>query len=381
MYDKEIRFIRSLFPGNDNIPLHEPCFPGREKAYVMDAINSTFVSSVGAYVDKFEDMIIALTGAKSACATVNGTSALHAALLAIGVKNKDEVITQPLTFVGTSNAIRYCGAEPVFIDVDKDTLGLSPNALKSFFEKKTIRKNGKTVNKDTGRVISGCLPVHIFGHPCRIDEIVEVCSDYDVPVVEDCAESLGSRYKDRHTGRFGTLGVFSFNGNKIVTAGGGGVIISDDIALGKHLKHMTTTARVADGMEFYHDAIGFNYRMPNLNAALACAQLENLNYFIKNKRRLAMEYNRFFSNGCEDFFFLTEPADSFSIYWLNTVMAENQKIRNRFIQESHEAGITTRPAWRLMNRLKMFETCQTDALRNAFWLEKRIINLPSSVRI
>ena len=380
MFEKEIKFIRSLFPQKGNIPLHEPCFLGKEKEYIIDAIDSTFVSSIGHYVNRFEEMMCSVTGARFACATVNGTSALHAALVAMGVQKGDEVITQPLTFVGTANAITYCGADPVFLDVDMDTLGLSFDALENFLNKRAILKDGKTYNKVTGKVISACLPVHIFGHPCRIDKIVEICSRHNIPVVEDCAESLGSHYKGKHTGRFGFLGVFSFNGNKIVTAGGGGVIITDNTRIARKIKHITTTAKVKDDEEFYHDDVGFNYRMPNLNEALACAQMENLHFFVEDKRELASKYKKFFNDSFSGLNFFSEPDDSVSIYWLNTLVAKNKEMRSKFLKETNEAKIMTRPLWRLMNHLEMYKNCQTDSLENASWLEKRIINIPSSVR-
>ena len=289
------QFIRQEFNTPEAfIPLHEPRFIGKEKEYVMDAIDSTFVSSVGAYVDKFEEMMCEITGANYAIATVNGTSALHTALLLADVETGDEIITQPLTFVATANAIAYTGATPLFIDVDRDTLGLCPQKLSNYLEENLVKKNEKWVNKNTGNRIAACVPMHTFGLPARIKDLVEVCNRYEIPVIEDSAESLGSYYNNRHTGGFGKVGIFSFNGNKTVTSGGGGAIITDDETLAKRAKHITTTAKKNHKWEYVHDEIGFNYRMPNLNAAMACAQLEQLEFYLENKRMLANRYKVFF---------------------------------------------------------------------------------------
>lgn len=379
MFQNEITFIRSLFNASPVIPLHEPCFIGNEKKYVNMAIDSTFVSSVGEYVNRFEKMICDFTGAKFAIATVNGTSALHTALLLAGVSKEEEVITQAISFIATSNAIMYCGATPVFIDIDADTLGLSPHSLKSFLDHNITVKNGSAFNKKNGKRIAACLPMHTFGHPCRIDEIVEICKGYNIPVVEDAAESIGTTYKNKQTGTFGRLGIFSFNGNKIVTAGGGGVIVTNDASLAKRGKHITTTARADHPYEIAHDMIGFNYRMPNLNAALVCAQLENIDRFIESKRELASQYKNFFKNSSMDFF--CEPYGAKSNYWLNTLIAEGPEMRDIFLKETNEAGILTRPVWKPIHRLEMYVQCETDSLENSNLIEKRLVNIPSSARL
>ena len=376
---KIISFIKGIFPDADCIPLHAPRFTGNEKKYVIDAIDSTFVSSVGRYVDRFEEMICEITGASYAIATVNGTCALHVALQLAGVQSDDEVITQPLSFVATANAISYCGASPIFLDVEKNTLGLNPDTLITFLEKNTEMKNGTCINKHSNKHITACVPMHTFGHPCRIDEISEICNGHKIALVEDAAESLGSTYKDKHSGTFGDLGVYSFNGNKTVTCGGGGVIVTKDETLAKAAKHITTTAKVPHPYEYVHNAIGYNYRMPNLNAALACAQLEQLDIFIENKRELAENYRQFFKS--EAIEFIQEPDYAMSNYWLNAIILDDRKKRNEFLKNTNEAGIMTRPVWRLLNMLDVYKNCQTDSLTNAKWLEDRVVNIPSSVRV
>ena len=316
-------------------------------------------------------------GVSYAIATSNGTSALHIALILSGVNPGDEVITQPLTFVATCNAINYCGAEPIFIDVDQDSLGLSPEALQLFLEKNTFIKGQKCINKNTGKTISACMPMHTFGHPCRIDEIKQICDNFCIPLVEDAAESLGSFYKSKHTGSFGLLGALSFNGNKIITAGGGGCIITDDEKLAKKARHLTTTAKVPHKWEYNHDMVGYNYRMPNLNAALLFAQLENLEMFLKSKRKTALAYKNFFSD--KDLIFIKEPKNANSNYWLNAVILKDQIQRDLFLEDTNSKGIATRPIWNLMNKSEVFKNTQSDELRNAKWLEKRVVNIPSSV--
>ena len=379
-FTRIVEFVRSLYPEDDFIPLHVPRFHGNERKYVMDAIDSTFVSSVGEYVNRFEQMTQQITGAKYAIATVNGTSALHIALLLAGVKTGDEVLTQPLTFVATCNAIAYCSAKPVFVDVDRDTMGLSPDKLKSFLESYTEMQAGKCVNRMTGNHITACLPMHTFGHPCRIDELLDVCRKYNIALVEDAAESLGSYYKEKHTGTFGLLGILSFNGNKIATAGGGGVIVTDNADLGKKAKHLTTTAKVPHPYEFVHSEIGYNYRMPNLNAALICAQLEQLDEYLADKRKTAECYKKFFA-GMAEVNFVAEPENSRSNYWLNTILTGSLEERDKLLKATNDNGVMTRPIWKLMNKLAMFKDCQCGDLANAEWLEARVVNLPSSVRI
>ena len=379
MYKDTIDFIRSIYGSERVIPLHEPRFIGNEKKYLNDCIDSTFVSSTGKFVDEFEEKIAKYTGAKYAVATSNGTSALHIALLLANVAKNDEVITQPLTFVATCNAINYCGANPIFIDVDKETMGLSPLSLQAYLKKNAFIKNQQCINNNTGRVIKACMPMHTFGQPCRIDEIKEICDKYNISLIEDAAESLGSFYKDKHTGTFGQMGVISFNGNKIITGGGGGCVITDDEILAKRSKHLTTTAKVSHKWEYIHDMIGYNYRMPNLNAALLVAQLENLESFLLNKRELAMMYKDFFSDkACH---FVEESLHSKSNYWLNTIILKDKEQRDLFLEEANSKGVMIRPVWTLMNKLTMFKHSQCDGLTNVEWLEERVVNIPSSVVI
>ncbi len=378
MYQKVVEFIRNLYGTDAFIALHEPQFFGNEKEYVNDTIDSTFVSSVGKYVTKFEEMVAEYTGAKYAVATSNGTSALHTALKLVGVDKESEVITQPLTFIATANAISYCGAKPIFVDVDRETLGLSSQKLETFLkENTTINSDGECINKKTKKFIKACLPMHTFGHPCKIDEIVEICDSYNIAVVEDAAESLGSYYKERHTGTFGKVGIFSFNGNKIITTGGGGMIVTDDEALAKRAKHLTTTAKVPHPYEYIHDEIGYNYRLTNLSAALGVAQMENLDIFVQKQRELANQYAEFFKG--TDIGFIKEPQDAKSNFWLNAVQLKNRKERDAFLKYTNDKGIMTRSIWRLMNKLEMYKDAQCGDLSNAQWLEDRIVNITSSV--
>jgi len=379
MFENVINFIQSTYQSKDFIPLHEPKFIGNEKKYLNECIDSTFVSSIGKFVDEFEEKIAKYTGARYAVATSNGTSALHIALLLANVTRNDEVITQPLTFVATCNAISYCGANPVFIDVDKETMGLSPLSLQAYLEKNACIKNQQCVNNKTGKVIKACVPMHTFGQPCRIDEIKEICDKYHISLIEDAAESLGSFYKNKHTGTFGQMGVISFNGNKIITAGGGGCIITDDETLAKKAKHLTTTAKVPHKWKFVHDAIGFNYRMPNLNAALLVAQLEQLDGFLENKRLLANKYKEFFEKS--DIVFVTELENSKSNYWLNTIILKDGQQRDLLLDEANSKGVMVRPIWVLMNKLPIFKNAQNRDLTNSEWLEQRVVNIPSSVTI
>ncbi len=380
MFKETVDFIKGQFPGQDFIPLHEPRFIGNEKKYVADCIDSTFVSSVGKYVDDFEIRLTEYTGAKYAVACVNGTAALHMAMLVAGVNKNDLVITQALSFIATCNAISYIGATPLFTDVDIDTLGLSPDKLTAYLKENAIKKpDGFTYHKTTGQKIAACVPMHTFGHPCKIDELVLTCNEYNIPLVEDSAESIGSFFKSKHTGTFGLLGVFSFNGNKTITCGGGGAIITNDEALAKKAKHLTTQAKVPHKWEFVHDEIGYNYRMPNLNAALMCAQLEQLNTFLENKRELANNYSSFFKN--TDIKFISEPSNSKSNYWLCSILLNNKILRDEFLQYANENGVMTRPVWQLMNKLEMFKNCFTGNLDNSTWIQDRLVNIPSSVRI
>uniref|UniRef100_UPI0040481126 LegC family aminotransferase n=1 Tax=Algoriphagus sp. TaxID=1872435 RepID=UPI0040481126 len=375
-----ISFVKEKFPGRDIIPLHMPVFIGNEKKYLIDTIDTTYVSSVGNYVTRFEEMICEITGSPYAIATVNGTNALHMSLLLAGVTEYDEILSQSLTFVATCNAISYIGSKPVFIDIDKDTLGMSSSALTAFLENNAeVRSDGFTYNKNSGRRIKACVPMHTFGFPCRIDEILIICNRYNIILIEDAAESIGSFYKRKHTGTFGRLGVFSFNGNKTVTCGGGGAIITDDENIAKRAKHLTNQAKVIHPWAFIHDEVGYNYRMPNLNASLACAQLEKLAEFIENKRELAREYSNFFQSS--QFLFINELPEAHANYWLNSILFKDIDERNDFLKYSNENGVMTRPIWELMHRLRMFSNFERGPLENSEWVADRLVNLPSSVRL
>lgn len=375
-----IKFIREVFGASGIVPLHEPFFCGNEKKYLNDCIDSTFVSSVGKYVTQFEEMVAEYTGARYAVATVNGTAALHIALLIAGVKGGDEVITQPLSFIATCNAISYCGARPIFIDVDLDNLGMSPGSLRRFLEEETIREGQAIINKKSGKKISSVVPMHTFGHPCRINEIKKICDEFSLPLIEDAAESLGSFIGNKHSGLFGLAGALSFNGNKIMTTGGGGMIITDDESLARRAKHLTTTAKVPHKYEFAHDEVGYNYRMPNLNAALGCAQVELLPKFLSSKRDLAARYSQYFRDRDQEF--IDEPDYARSNFWLNAISLKNKSEMKYFLEELNNSGIQSRPIWQLMPDLPMFDVCQVfDGIRNARMMADRVINLPSSVRV
>jgi aminotransferase in exopolysaccharide biosynthesis len=378
-----VKFIRKLYNEPEGfIPLHAPVFMGNEKKYLEECIDSTFVSSVGKFVDQFEIEMARYTGATQAVACVNGTNALHLALKLVGVEPNTEVITQPLTFIATANAIKYCNADPVFIDVDNDTMGLSPEKLEDWLKNNTRfdKTTAKLLNNSTNKQITACVPMHTFGHPCRIDEIIEVCNKYNIPVVEDAAESLGSFYKNQHTGTFAEIGVLSFNGNKTITTGGGGMMLFKDEKLAKKAKHLTTQAKVPHPWEFVHNEIGYNYRMPNINAALGLAQLEQIPKYLESKRRIAKEYKAFFSSLNSTLTFFSEPSNAHSNYWLNVILLKDRIERDAFLKYTNEKGIMTRPAWTLMNKLEMFIDCQTGDLTNAEWFEERLVNLPSSIR-
>lgn len=380
MHHKVISFIRKTYSTpTEFIPLHEPRFIGNEKKYVMDAIDSTFVSSVGKYVDQFEEMIKKYTGAKYAIAVVNGTAALHMSLILAGVKRDELVITQALSFIATCNAISYIGAEPVFIDIDPKTLGLSAESLKNFLKNVELI-DGIAIHKPSGKKVAACIPMHTFGFPVEIDTIIELCNQFNIPVIEDAAESIGSTYKNKHTGTFGLLGTYSFNGNKTITCGGGGIIVTNNDEIGKLAKHLTTQAKVPHRWEYVHDHIGYNYRCPNLNAALACAQLEKLEEFIENKRNTSNEYKDFFSE-IDDIEYLVEPKNSKSNYWLHAVLLKNREERDVFLEKMNDNGVMSRPIWALMNKLPMFKHCIHDGLKNSLEIESRLVNIPSSVTL
>jgi len=373
--DELVLAVREIY-GQGPVPLHRPVFVGHEKQYLSECIDSNFVSSVGARVTDFERDIALFTGAKYAVATVNGTAALHVALLLAGVEPGDLVITQALTFIATCNALSYTNADPVFVDVDRDTLGMSPDALEAWLTKHAERRAGHSFERVSGRRLAACVPMHTFGHPCRIERIVQICRAWDIPVVEDAAESLGSSVGARHTGTFGILGTLSFNGNKIITTGGGGMIVTNDEALAVRAKHLTTTAKRPHPFEFFHDEVGYNYRMPNLNAALGCAQLELLRPMLVVKTEIADCYRRFCAErGVQ---FVDAPAGTTVNFWLNAMIVESREQRDEVLKRTNEQGVMTRPAWRLMNELPMFEDAMHDGLVNSKWLEQRIVNLPSS---
>lgn len=369
-------FIRSIYNTNEFIPLHAPTFGEQERANVLDTIESTFVSSVGKYVDDFEAQIKNFTGATRAIATVNGTAALHTAMYMAGVKRDDYVITQALTFVATCNAIYHMGAEPIFVDVARETLGLCPKALEVFLETSAKVDGERCVHKATGRVIRAVVPMHTFGHPVHLDELNQLCDKWHLALIEDAAESLGSYYKGKHTGTVGKFAALSFNGNKIITTGGGGMVLCANEKDGQRTKHITTTAKVPHPYEFFHDEAGFNYRLPNLNAALGCAQMQQLPLFLKQKRALADKYREYFKNSAYEF--VCEPNHGKSNFWLNAILCEDQGARNALLEEQNKAGIMCRPIWQLMHRLPMFKPCIRDNLEVSEDIEARLVNLPSS---
>jgi perosamine synthetase len=372
-----VEFVHKLYGTDFYIPLHEPKFLGNEKRYLEECIDSTFVSSVGKFVTQFEEVTAAYCGARRAVVCANGTAALHLSLVLSEVKPNDEVITQPMTFIATANAICYTGASPLFIDVDLDTMGLSPSKMNDYLESNAfISADGFTYNKLTGKRISACVPMHTFGHPVKIEDIVQICSKWNISLIEDAAESIGSRYKGKHTGTFGKFGVLSFNGNKTITTGGGGMILTNDESLGASAKHYTTQAKIPHPWEYKHDAIGYNYRMPNINAALGVAQMEKIDILITKKRELAEIYKHFFAN--IGVVFVTEPENSLSNYWLNTLIFKNIAERNEFLSYSNANNVMSRPAWTLMNKLEMFKTCVAGNLDNASWLSARLVNIPST---
>lgn len=415
-YKNTIDFIKSVYGNQDFTPLAVPVFQGNEKAYLNECIDTTFVSSVGKFVDRFEEDMARYTGAKRAVVCVSGTNALHMSLMLAGVQRDDEVLTQALTFIATCNALSYIGAHPVFIDVDKSTMGLSPDAMKEWLHANAEVREVKNVesvkidimahteystpqypgaypelvegepdtkacyNKNTGRRIKACVPMHTFGHPVRIEEIAALCEEWHIELVEDAAESIGSLYKGKHTGTFGRIGAISFNGNKTITTGGGGMMLFNDEALGAYAKHITTQAKVPHRWEFRHDHIGYNYRMPNINAALGCAQLENLDKYVASKRKVAAEYIEYFKN-VDGIDFFAEPENTFSNYWLSAVVLKDKEAQLDFLQQTNDNKVMTRPIWELMNRLPMFEKCENDGLENTIWFADRVVNIPSSVRV
>ncbi|HFQ4858353.1 TPA: LegC family aminotransferase [Vibrio vulnificus] len=371
-----VEFVRDQYQTQDFIPLHAPTFAGNEKAYVMETIDSTFVSSVGKFVDEFERKMEAFTGTPKAVATVNGTAALHAALYMAGVERGDLVITQALTFVATCNALYHMGAEPIFVDVSPVSLGLCPKAMSAFLEDNAQVTEAGCIHKQTGRRIKAVVPMHTFGHPVELDELVAVCLKWNISLVEDAAESLGSFYKGKHTGTIGDFGAVSFNGNKIITTGGGGMVLCGSEEAGRRTKHVTTTAKVPHPYEFFHDEPGFNYRMPNLNAALGCAQMEVLEHYLAQKRQMAHQYQAFFASS--DVTFVVEPEYAQSNYWLNAIICADAQQRNELLEQTNAAGVMTRPIWQLMHRLPMFEQALRGDLTHSEFIEAHLINLPST---
>ena len=363
--------------GSGTVPLHRPVFNGNEQKYLSECIKTNFVSSVGEKVTEFENKIAKFTGSKYAVATVNGTNALHIAIKLSGVKSGDEVISQALTFVATCNAIKYVGASPIFVDVDKDTMGLSPYALKDFLRKNAIKRFNGTFNKNTGKKIAACIPMHTYGFPCRIKQICDICDEWGINVVEDAAESLGSYVGKNHTGTFSLIASLSFNGNKIITTGGGGMLITNNLKLAKRAKHITTTAKIPHAYEFIHDEVGYNYRMPNINAALGCAQMEQINKFLIKKKKLAKFWCNFFEK--KKISIIRPLKGNQPNYWLNTIIFNSKKERVKFLNFTNKKGIMTRPVWKLMSELKMFKKYQNDGVKNSIWLQERAVNIPSSV--
>jgi aminotransferase in exopolysaccharide biosynthesis len=380
MHKQLTKHIRDIYQTNEFIPLHAPTFSGNEKKYVANTIESTFVSSVGQYVDEFESKLEDYTDTGKAIATVNGTAALHIALYMAGVKQNDLVITQALTFVATCNALYHMGAEAVFVDVSKVSLGLCPKALSEYLlDSAIINSDGLCEDKKTSQIYRAVVPMHTFGHPVELDELMSVCKQWNITLVEDAAESLGSFYKGKHTGTFGDFSAISFNGNKIITTGGGGMVLCKNHESGMRAKHITTTAKVPHAYEFFHDEAGFNYRLPNLNAALGCAQMEVLSGFLTSKRKLALSYNEFFDGS--DFHFVKEPQYAQSNYWLNAIICPDYESRETLIQKTNEQGVMTRPIWKLMHRLPMFKNSKKGQLTNSEWIESRLVNIPSSPMI
>ena len=375
-----VHFIRSLYNEPiDFIPLHAPVFNGNEKNYLIDCIDTTFVSYVGKYVTQFEEKVAEYLGVKYAIAMVNGTTALQVSLQLAGIQHNNEVLTQALTFVATANAIIHSGGLPVFIDSELDNLGMDPDKLESFLKQNTKNKNdGRLYNKITGNRVAACVPVHIFGHPSRIEEIAEICNHWNIPVVEDAAESIGSTKSDKHMGTFGIMGILSFNGNKTITTGGGGMIVTNEPELANRAKHLITTAKIPHPWEFNHDETGYNFRLTNVNAAIGCAQMEQIDQYIVNKRELAEIYANYFREIGISFF--TEPQNCRSNYWLNAIILKDRSQRNKFLEYTNNNNVMTRPAWTLLNKLPMYKNCLTTSLENAQWLEDRIVNIPSGVR-
>jgi len=378
IYKELFDFIRSLYPDKNIIALHEPSFGRNEKKYLSRCVDSTYVSSVGPFVSEFEDKVARFTGSKYAIATVNGTAALSVALIINGVVEGDEVITQPLSFIATANSIKYVGAEPVFIDVDRDVPCLSPDGLEQFLIKNTnINKKGECININTSKRIKACMPVHVFGHPGRMERITDICKKHNIILIEDAAEAVGSYIREKHVGTFGACGILSFNGNKIITTGGGGMILTSSESLANKARHLTTQAKIHHPWEYIHDQIGYNYRLPNINAALGLAQMEILEILIAKKRNLAKKYMDLLKN--TDLDFLKELPSTRSNYWLNTILMNSIEDRDNFLEYAHQRNILCRPCWKLAVDLDMYENAIKYDLSNCYNFYERVINLPSSI--
>jgi len=374
-----INFIQDLYDTKNFIPLHEPFFDEKDKEAMVSVIESSFVSSVGPLVSEFERLVCDYTGSKFAIATSNGTAALHTSLLLSGVNQGDEVITQSLTFVATCNAISYCSAHPIFLDVSLSNLGLSSESLSNFLEQNCeIREDGYCWNKSSNRIIKACVPMHTFGLSVDIEDIKDICMKYNIALIEDAAESLGSLHNKKHSGTLGDFGVLSFNGNKIITTGGGGMILTNDPEKAALAKHLTTTAKLSDKLFFNHDRVGFNYRMPNLNAALGISQIKKIDKFIIIKRKIANRYQEWAD--LNSIHILKEAKDDRSNYWLNTIIAEDVGHRDGILKDTNTSKVMTRPAWNPMHTLSFNKKFQTDSLENTKWLFERLVNLPSSIK-
>lgn len=361
------------------VALHEPTFSGNAWHYVKDCIDTNWVSTVGKYVARFEQMLSQRTAARHVIATVNGTAALHICLLLAGVKADDEVLMPALTFVATANAAAYCNAVPHFVDVDHETMGVCPVRLSEYLDRISVCENGVCRNRETGRAIRALVVMHCFGHPAHLDELKKVCDDRHIALIEDAAEAMGSLYHGRHVGNHGLLSMLSFNGNKTITTGGGGAIMTNDDALAERARHLTTTGKLPHEWEYYHDCVAYNYRMPNLNAALGCAQLETLNEFLERKRLLALRYQELFAD-IGEISFMPEPEGSKSNYWLSAILVNShcQGDRDAMLRELNTDGIKARPAWQLLNHLPMYRDCPADELPVSELIFASLINLPSS---
>lgn len=375
--DHIVQKLEMILPIKRPLPLHEPCLSGNEQKYTSECIETGWVSSVGKFVDRFENDLSAYTGAKKTVVTVNGTAALHVACHLIGAKAGDEILCPTITFAATANALSYTGATPHFVDCENETLGVDPQKLRAYLNDITTTKNNQLINKKTGNKIAALIVTHIFGNPAKIEELLNIANDFNIPLIEDAAEAMGTKYKEKHLGTFGTFGILSFNGNKIITTGGGGALLTNDENLGARAKHITTTAKKPHAWEYAHDEVGFNYRMPNVNAAMGCAQLEQLENFIANKHQLAASYEKAFVD-LPDIQILREPPHTRANAWLNAIIVPAHEQQN-ILTATHAAGFLTRPLWQALHTLPHFKNAPRMDLSTAETMAQRIINLPSSV--